>query len=426
MLQSKVDVLVAGGGPAGVSAAVSAAKNGASVRIIDSNGFFGGTLISGIVGAFCGMFSARRSMEDQTYQIVQGIGEEIRKRAYDKGGLSRHNHSRYFDSYSYDPCILPIVLDELILKYDVRPSLHSLIIGAAAENGTITEVTVASKSGIERVSAGVVVDCTGDADIVHFSGGSYRKNTDQLQPGSFNFRMCGVDGAKGIPTLPEVAEAIRNAVKNSPKSYLLREDSMFIHPVSDSEVICGFSRLTVDGTDTESLTKAEIDGRRQVLPVAQFIRETFPAFRNARVCNLAFSVGIRETRVIEGVGKLTDDDVYYGRSQPDGIGKCAWPVERHVAGGKHTEVVPLAEGDAYDIPFSALIPVGCKNLLAAGRCVSSERAANASVRVFGPCTATGEAAGAAAAQFIADKASSFEEIDIPKLRQTLEKNGALI
>jgi hypothetical protein len=226
--------------------------------------------------------------------------------------------------------------------------------------------------------------------------------------------------------LPEVAEAIRNATKNNPQTHLLREDSMFINPVSDSEVICGFSRLTVDGTDVESLTKAEIDGRSQVLSAAQFIRDTFPAFRNARICNLASSVGIRETRIIDGVGKLTDDDVYYGRSQPDGIGRCAWPVERHVAGERHTEVVPLAEGDAYDIPFSALIPIGYKNLLAAGRCVSSERAANASARVFGPCTVTGQAAGTAAAQLLADKTPSFETLDIAKLRQILKKDGALI
>jgi len=422
----EVDILVAGGGPGGVSAALSAGKCGADVLLLDMNGFLGGTLVSGIVGSLCGMFSARRGMDDTTFQVVQGIGEEIHSILDSRGGSSQHNNSAYFDSYAYDPCMLPVVLDELALRYNVKMLLHTMVIGAKVENGRITEVETASKSGRMVIKPKLVIDGTGDADIVHLSGGSYRKDAAQLQPGSFNFRMSNVDPSYPIPTLPEVAAAIREATKDSPKSYLLREDSMFIKPSSPTEVICGFSRISVDATDVESLTRAEILGRSEVYPAAEFIRNTFPGFRNAKVCNLPTHVGIRETRIIEGVGILTDDDVYYARTREDGIGKCAWPVERHVAGERHTVVMPLHDGDSYDIPFSALLPVGYKNLAVAGRSISSERAANASARVYGPCTVMGQAAGTAAALLAAKGIADYAETNIGELRKKLAENGALV
>jgi hypothetical protein len=423
-VRSETDVLVIGAGVAGVSAACAAASKGAAVRLVDQNGFLGGTLVSGMVGGFCGMFSAKKNPGARTVQIVGGMGDVIKNRVNELGGLSSVNKSRYFDTYRYDPVILQIALDGLASEYGVSVTSHTMLIDVVTERDRVISAETASKSGREIITAKYYIDASGDADAVVMAGGAFRKD-DDVQPGSFNFRMSNVDPGKGVPNFAELA-AIMKDESIDVKLRRTRQDPMFLNSPTMEQVICSFSRIPVDGTDAVSLTNADFEGRRQVLPTAEFIKKRFPAFENAYVSGMASQIGIRQTRVIVGEETLTKEDVLEGKKQRTRIGRCAWPVERHIHDDALSEITPINGEEFYDIPFGVTIPRGLVNMLAAGRCVSSDKAANASVRVFGPCSVTGTAAGMAAAMCSDKGLRDIRELDIDALQRELISFGAVL
>ena len=424
--ERQVDILVAGGGTAGICAAIAAARGGANVWVTEQNGFFGGTMISGIVGGFCGIFEAKQEGRDPALTIG-GIGHEIIALTKAWGGCSSVCHSPLFDTCRYDSCILPMVLDQLVMDSGVKPLLHSTVIDAEGKNGRIEWVETASKSGRERIYPKFVIDATGDADLVFMTGGPYRKNPSELQPASFNFRMSGVDESRGgVPTMPELAGLIRREAAAGNIPPFTRADPMILNGPDWFDVVCGFSRITVDATDVEQLTRAELEGRMQVLPTARWLKKHIPAFAHARISGLPSHIGIRETRVIQGEETLTREDVLSARKRADGIGRCAWPIERHIAGQPKSELVPLEQGTYYDLPFGMMIPQGYQNLLVAGRAASADRGANASARVFGPCSIMGQAAGTAAVLCLENALTDVRELDVGQLRARLVEDGAKI
>lgn len=426
--ESKVDVLICGAGSAGTNAAIAAAECGASVRVIDQNSFFGGTLVSGITGGFCGIYAAKKGPQDIPELTVGGVGRRILEEMEKRGGLSPISVTPMFNTRRYDSCVLQLVYDRLVMASGARPLLHSTIIDAEARDGVVEFVEISNKSGRERIYPSFVVDATGDADIVYMTGGEYRKKADELQPASFNFRVSGVDASCPIPNLPQLEKEIAEIKSKIGNLGFSREDPMFLQaPDYGRETVCCFSRIAVDATDAEALTAAEIAGRAEVMPTLAFIQEHFPAFQNAHLSGLPSHIGVRETRVIVGEDILTKEDVVEGRRRTDGIGRCGWPVERHIAGRPKSELIPVSgEAMYYDIPFGAMIPKGYHNLLVAGRAVSSDRSANASVRVFGPCAEMGQAAGTAAYLFVKNGCRSVRQLDIQQLRETLVQNGALV
>ncbi len=425
--ESHVDLLVCGGGTSGVGAALSAAANGAAVRLIERNGFFGGTLVSGMVGGLCGIYGAKSDPADRPPLIVGGTGKMIMDALALRSGLSKLRVSPLFNTVRYDSCILQIVLDELLTRHGVALSLYTTITDAEAKDGRVIWVETFSKSGKERIFPKLVIDATGDADIVWMTGGEYRKNPSTLQPGSFNFRVGGVGPAEEVPNNQALAQAIARIKEQEPELRFSREDPMFLEaPEFQRETVCGFSRIPVDATDTDDLTRATVAGRAEVLPTLDFIKKYFPAFRGAHVSGLATHLGIRETRVVAGEETLVADDVISGRKRKDGIGRCAWPVELHINGEPKAKLVPVSSGGWYDLPYGMIIPRGYKNLFVVGRAASSDREANASARVFGPCSVMGQAAGAAAAMYLKNGQSDLRDMDIPALRMRLEADGAII
>lgn len=426
--ETKVDVLICGSGSAGTSAAIAAAECGASVRVIDKNSFFGGTLVSGMTGGFCGIYAAKATPDEIPELTLGGIGRRIIDAMDACGGLSQMSVTPMFNTRRYNSCMLQLVYDKMVMASGARPLLHSYIIDAEAKDGYIEYVEIANKSGRERIYPKFVVDATGDADIVHMTGGKYRKNVAELQPASFNFQVAGVNAVDyTIPNLPQLEKEIAAIKAKIGSLGFSREDPMFLQsPDYNKETICCFSRITVDATDTEALTAAEIAGRAEVLPTLDFIKEHFPAFSNAHVSALPSHIGVRETRVIEGEDIITREDVVSARLREDGIGRCGWPVERHIIGKAKSELIPVSGGKYYHIPLGAMIPTGYKNMLVAGRAVSSDRSANASVRVFGPCSEMGQAAGTAAYLFLKNGCKSIYDLDVAALRETLVSNGVLI
>jgi hypothetical protein len=426
--ETEADVLVCGGGTAGVSAALSAAFNGMSVRILELNGFFGGTLVSGLVGGFCGIFGAKHSPDDEPPLVVGGTGRQVMDAVSSLGGLSGLCRSPLFNTLRYDSCLLQIALDRLLLRAGVRLSLYTAITDAGAEDGRVVYVDTWSKSGRERIFPRIVIDATGDADLVWMTGGRYRKDAALLQPASFNFRVGGVDPSLGaVPDFPTLSREIARARERDPELCFSREDPMFLQaPIFERETVCGFSRIPADGTDVDSLTAATLAGRAEVLPTLGFIKSHFPAFRYAHLSGLASHLGIRETRVIEGEETLTTDDVISGRRRADGIGRCAWPIERHISGRPKAKLVPVSGGDWYDLPYGMILPQGYQNLFVIGRAAAADREASASSRVFGPCSVMGQAAGTAAALALEGNLASVRDVDLPTLRGCLQDQGAII
>lgn len=426
--ESNTEVLVCGAGSAGVSAAVAASRLGASVRLIDQNGFFGGTLVSGITGGFCGIYEAKKDPEEKTELTLGGVGKEILDRMQQIDGLSDMCVSRMFNTRRYDSCLLQIVYDNLVVGAGVSSLLHSTIIDAEAQDGNIQFVEISNKSGRERIYPQIVIDATGDADILFMTGGKYRKELSQLQPASFNFRVAGVDTSYPIPNLHELEEKIKIIKMQEGGLEFSREDPMFLQASKfERETVCCFNRISLDATDAKALTEAEIQGRSEVLPVLEFIKKHFPAFKNAYLSGLPSHIGVRETRVIDGLETLSRDDVVNGKRRKDGIGRCGWPVEMHINGQTKAKLVPVSGNQRYyDIPFGVMIPVGYKNLLVTGRAASADREANASSRVFGPCSVMGQAAGTAAFLCIRQNYNAIENLNVSLLRNILTDNGVLI
>jgi hypothetical protein len=454
------DVLVAGGGPAGVPAAVAAARNGARVLLVERWGFLGGMATAGMVVPI----HTFHNMKGE--QIVGGIPHEIIKRLETIGGAFPGGHlwSTYQSSYTHTPFdveAMKQVLLEMVDEAGVELLLHTFLLGACKENGTVTGVEVANKSGRYDLSARVVVDATGDGDIAASAGVSFIKGGEgeKCMAGSLMFRIGNVD-----------AEAVLRYVTENPDEFVMAEDPFVgmtnrelaarirgipdIHmvrgwfdvvrkaqndgdfPLSRNQIIFTFSPRTtevyvnctnvvhVDGSDVYQTTKAEVETRKQVPKVAAFFRKYMPGFENSYVIDTACQIGTRESRRIIGEYTLTGDEVLSGTRFEDGIAKGAYPSDIHGPDGglvhRH-----IKDGRDYDIPYRCLVPRDVDGLLVAGRCISTDRIALGSVRVMAQCMATGEAAGTAASM-AASQGCQPRALKASVLRKALSDQGAII
>jgi hypothetical protein len=272
----------------------------------------------------------------------------------------------------------------------------------------------------------LIIDATGDADIAAMANVPYDKNESLLQPGSMMFKMSNVEVSEAMPFIRSgQLFRLMQEVDQQHEYRLPRIDGSIIPQPREGQVIVGFSRVLVDGTDVKSLTMAEFEGRSQIKECARFLIERVPGFRHAFISEIPTQLGIRETRRIHGQYCLTKEDVLTGAKFEDSIGRCAWPIEQHIPGAKVTRLEFLDGDDYYNLPFRSLIPHGIGNLLVAGRCSSATGEAQASSRVFAPCTAQGQACGVGA--FLSLKEGKPpEKVNIDELHSELEKQGVLI
>lgn len=415
----RADVVVLGGGPAGVSAALAARRLGASVLLVERYGFLGGTATSGLYGSLCGFYTSG----PEQVQVVRGIAWEMVELLSSRDALMGPVRSGPMVVLLYDPTALRLVLDEMVLREGVELLLHSTAVGVRREGSRITSVRVCTKSGPMELEGKVYVDATGDADVCHLARVPVEK-AETLQAGSMMFRVSHVRTEEVVPLL--LSGELRERVKEASGQYdLPREDGNLIPLPAEGEFVVGFSRVAVDGTDVRSLTRAELEGRRQVRECFRFLRERIPGFENARLSEIAFHVGVRESRRVRGRYVLTEEEVLSGARFPDAVARCAWPIERHLPHLRTTELRTL-EGDSwYEIPYRCCLPQEVDNLLVGGRCLSTTSAAQASTRVIAPSMATGQACGTAAAL------SSLQGLPAPllpaeELREELRRGGALL
>jgi hypothetical protein len=417
----RAQIVVCGGGVAGVAAAVSAAREGASVVLIEEQGFLGGMATAGMVSTFCGFYTSGPKQQ----QIVKGFGEEVVDELRRRNAVLGPVRSGHMNVLLYDATVLKLVLDDLVAGHAVDLLFHSRMIRAEHGNGRVRAVTVQTKHGPLEVQGERFIDCSGDGDLVFLAGGSFELEKERLQAGSLMFRMAGVDVSALFQLGPEGLRARVKEALQSGAYRLPREDGNIIPLPRPGEVVVGFSRLQVDGTSVESLSRAEVEGRMQVREIARFLREQIPGFQNAYIAEIAPRVGIRETRRVLGEYQLTEQDVLEGRKFDDAIAMAAWPIEYHPPQESSTRVTPLTGDDTYDIPFRCLLPRDFENVLVAGRCLSATGLAHASARVMASCMAMGQAAGTAAALSLQLRIPP-RRLDHRLLKEKLAANGALL
>ena len=411
---SEHDVIVAGGGTAGVAAAVAAARNGADTILIERYGFLGGTMTAGLVNPFMTFHAGKE-------QIIKGIFQEIIDRLKDMDGYDEKTKA-------FDNEVMKIVLDQMIKETGVKLLLHTYIADALVTKGNaIRGVEAYNKSGRQVVLGRVIIDATGDGDVAVMAGALYEKGREEdglTQPMTLNFRMGGVD-VERMPSREKINKLFEEA-KAKGEIKIPRENVLYFLTTRKGEIHFNTTRIVkVDGTKADDLTYAEIEGRRQMVELIKFLKEKVSGFENAYLMMSAVQVGVRETRRIIGEYVLTGEDIVKARKFSDVIARGSYPIDIHSPTGEGTIIKRLPPGESYDIPYRCIVPKKVENLLIAGRCISCTHEAQAAIRVIPIVVAIGQAAGTAAA-LAAKLHVSPREMDVSLLQETLKKQGAIL
>ncbi|OXS59182.1 FAD-dependent oxidoreductase [Cohnella sp. CIP 111063] len=441
----EADVVVCGGGPAGVNAAIAAGRTGARTVLIERYGFIGGMSTAALVYPWMTFHTL------QGKQVIKGIAQEIIDRLMGMNGSPGHLRDTVGFTNTitpYHPEMYKVLAVDMLKEAGVKLLLHSLMDEARTENGRIVSVRLATKSGKIEVKGGVFVDTTGDADLAHLAGAPClqgRERDGLTQPMTMKFRMRGVDLARVKRYMIEhpdefYAKTPFEELDRLPLSGVMgffkhwkqadlpinRDQVLFFTGPADDEVLVNTTRVQgLNGLNVEDLTEAEELGRKQVLMVANFMTANLPGFEKASISNVGAQIGIRETRRIDGHYALQAEDVVQGRRFPDTIARSGYPIDIHDPSGKGVTAAWVQGDGAYDIPYRCLLPKGIDNLLAGGRCISTSHEALATTRLTPSCMATGQAAGTAAG--LAVKLGKLpSELDIGLLRQELAASGAVV
>ena len=436
-LFAEFEVVVLGGGPAGIAAAASAARSGARVVLIERYGFLGGMGTAAGVTNFCGLHA---NVFGSIRQVVHGVAGDLLDRMRALDGLNApHLVLGKTHAQAYDMPALKCAADELLAASGAHLLLHALAAGVVrTADGRIDALLLETKSGRIAVRGRCFVDCSGDGDIAHWAGVPAEKGDAQgnmLYP-TLMFRVGNVDAEKAgeawrtIPGLMDAAEAAgefsfprRGAVVRPQKH--AGEWRVNVTQLRNKD------GSAADGTDVRSLSQGELEGRRQVVEYLRFLREKVPGFENAYALDIAPQLGIRETRRLVGEYMLTAQDVLSCADFDDSIGVNGWPLEKHVAGDVQWEWPPIPGSRGYNqLPYRMLLPRratcgGAVNLIVAGRCASMTHDGQSAARVTGACLVMGQAAGAAAALCVR-QGCSLHDIDVKQLQRLLADQGAFL
>jgi hypothetical protein len=386
-MRDSYDVIVVGGGPGGVCAAVGAAKEGAAALLIERYGFLGGMATAGLVNPFMPYKVKGR-------RLTSAVFNELLDRLQRVGALAEGQHV-------FDDEQMKIVLDQMMADHGVDLLLHSTLTGVEMDGRRITRVQTAGKSGRIDLSGAMFIDSTGDGDLAALAGAPVeigRAEDGLCQPMTLCFRIGGVSGAPPVGQLREELTALYLEAKVAGEVDNPREDILIFATMVPHIFHFNTTRVIQrDGTDTLDMTAAELEGRRQAFELFQLFRRRSPRFKDAYLVKMAAQIGVRESRRVMGDYVLDVSEVIEAAKFDDGIARSCYPVDIHSPSGEGTVIRHLPPHEFYEIPYRCLLPKGVDNLLIGSRCISATHEAHSSLRVMPVVAGVGEAAGIAAA-----------------------------
>lgn len=443
---ARPEVLVVGAGPAGIGAAIAAARNGSKVLLLERYGFLGGNLTIAMVNP---MFTFH---DVKGKQVIRGIAGELVNRLVTLKSSQGHITDLTFDNASmtpFDPEGMKYLLFQMALEAGVELLLHTWAVGVQKENGKVTAVIIENKSGRQAICPQVIIDCSADADIAAMAGAPFVKGREEdgaMQPVTLFYRIGGIDMTalrswmkqhrdllKDSPTDEEIdsSEAIaflglKELVKKGMETGEFPKDAapriLFYQLPMEGQIAVNATRLQgIDGTNAADLTRAEIETRSQAWQIHNFLKKQVGGFEHSYILDTGVQVGVRETRHIIGDYKLTEQDVLSNRAFEDGIACGTFAIDIHPPEGE--QQIFTGSGKAvYEIPYRSLLPAGLDNVLVAGRSISATHTAFGSARVMATCMGIGQGAGVAAAAMIRQQLTT-RQVDTNALRTVLIEQG---
>lgn len=444
MIKTDYDVIVVGGGTAGVIAAIAAGRHGASTLLIEQYGHLGGTAVGGL--PFLGMYDGNDK------RVNAGIPQELVERMKAEGGCldgcfgATWMDSGYrFSITPYEQETYKYVAQEMVLEAGADILFHSFVGDVTAENGEIKSIEVVNKSGKTRYTAKVYIDTTGDADVAWMAGVPMQEK-EVTQNASILFKMGGVDTDKMLTALQEGrgiqgwgnwhTRILKGPRLDTPEEGLIHMAGHFVDEngkkttftaiscISTELYINATRTVNIDGADAQSVSLGEISERRNVHRMVEVLNRCVPGFEHAHLISTA-PLGIRESRNIQGDYLLTREDVLSGNQFEDSVARGAYPIDIHDPKGGQTQFQFIEGRGSYSIPYRSLLPKGISNLLVAGRSLSATSNGMGSARIMGAVSSQGQAVGTAAA--MAAKANvTPREINVAELQRLLTEDKALL
>lgn len=415
----KYNLIVAGGGLTGVAAAVSAAREGLSVLLIEKAGCLGGSMSNCQVYPYM-KYWMKNGDNDTMTCLSAGIFTEMRKRHAEMTGVDELSR--------FGPEYYKFLLDDMVTEAGVDVLFHTSVFGVFTEGKKVKGVRMVSKSGIMEMEAEYFIDATGDGDLMALAGCEFQLGREEdglCQPMTTCFRMSGVDVEKLKEERPRLQKLYQQYRANG-KITNPRENILMFFGIGDDIVHFNTTRIVKHNpVDVFDMSKAEMAARRQVREMAAFLQANSSAFTNSTIISIASEIGVRESRKLKGMYILTGEDLKNCVEFEDAIALGNYEIDIHNPAGTGTTIIGFQDSEYYQIPYRSLLPKEYTNLLVAGRCLSATHEAQAAVRIMPICACMGEAAGMAVS--VAWKSGSdAHKVDIKEVRRKLQEGGATL
>jgi len=405
----KYDLIVVGGGISGVAAAVSAAREGLHVLLIEKTGSLGGAMTNSLVYPFM-----KYRLPDGGKNLSDGIFTEMRERHRAYGDTA-------FETFKF-------VFDDMVTEAGVEVLFHTCVFDVTVEGRTVKRVKTATKAGVMEFEAKFYVDASGDGELLFMTGCDFQLGREEdglCQPMTTCFRLGGVD----TEAYREDKARIQQKYKEYQREQKLtnpRENILSFFGLGKDTVHFNTTRVVQHNpVDPLEISRAEILARRQVHEMIRFLKEVSPAFENCTLISVANSIGVRESRKLKGLYVLTEKDLAEFAEFEDTVALGNYEIDIHNPSGTGTEIIKIPEDKYYRIPYRSLVPKEYDNMLVAGRCLSATHRAHSAVRIMPICACLGEAAGVAIA--LADRmGTGVAAVDIKALQDLLRQKGAAL